>query len=59
MVPIWLLSIIRHLVFRGPQKGTTILTTTRIDAVPVLTLIIPGQGLQNLTVDELQASDSA
>ena len=30
MVPFWILSIIRHLVFRGPQKGIIILTTTQV-----------------------------
>ena len=30
MVPFWVLSIIRHLVFRGPKRGAIILTTTHI-----------------------------
>ena len=29
-VPFWVLNIIRHLVFRGPKKGTIILTTTQM-----------------------------
>ena len=28
MVPFWLLSIIRHQVFRGPKTGAIIVTTT-------------------------------
>ena len=31
MVPFGLLIVIRHLVSRGPQKGTIILITTQID----------------------------
>ena len=30
MVPFWFLTIIRHLGFSGPKKGTIILTTTHI-----------------------------
>ena len=30
MVPFWVLSIIWHLIFRGPKKGTIILTTTHM-----------------------------
>ena len=30
MVPFWVPIIIRHLLFRVPQKGTLILTTTHI-----------------------------
>ena len=30
MVPFWVLSIIQELVFRGPRKGTILLTTTHI-----------------------------
>ena len=30
MVPFWVPSIIRHLLFRVPQKGTLILTTTHV-----------------------------
>ena len=30
MVPFWILSIVRHLVFEGAQKGTIILTTTQL-----------------------------
>ena len=29
MIPFWLLNIIRHHLFRGPQKGTRILRTTQ------------------------------
>ena len=32
MVPSWVLNIIRHLIFRVPQKGTIILTTTQYDS---------------------------
>ena len=32
MVPFWVLIIIRHLLFRVPQKVTIILTTTHIKA---------------------------
>ena len=32
MVPFWVLIIIRHLLFRVPQKGAIILTTTHIEA---------------------------
>ena len=30
MVPFWVLMIIRHLIFRVPQKGAIILTTTHM-----------------------------
>ena len=30
VIPCWFLSIIRHLVFRGPQRGTKIWTTTQV-----------------------------
>ena len=30
MVPFWIPIILRHLIFRVPQKGTIILTTTHI-----------------------------
>ena len=35
VVPFWVCSIIRHLVFRGPKEGTMILTTTHILQVRV------------------------
>ena len=30
MVSFWVLNIMRHLVFRGPKKGTIILTTAHV-----------------------------
>ena len=33
MVPFWVLSIIRHLIFRGPKKGTIFLTTSHIGSM--------------------------
>ena len=35
MVLFWVLSIIRHLVFRGPKKGTIILTTNHLSHEPL------------------------
>ena len=35
-VPLWVLNIIRHLLFRVPKKGTLILTTTRMEALSSL-----------------------
>ena len=44
MVPFGLLRILRHLVFRGPKKGTTILTTTHIEYVTLEILHTLGLG---------------
>ena len=30
MVPFWVPNILRHLIFRVPQKGTIVLTTTHM-----------------------------
>ena len=35
MVPFWAPNIVRHLIFRVPQKGTLILTPTHMQ-VPIL-----------------------
>ena len=32
MIPFWVRNIIRHLIFRVPQKGTLVLTTTHMIA---------------------------
>ena len=36
VVPFWVLNFIRHLVFRGPKKGTIISTTIHIDINPMV-----------------------
>ena len=44
MAPFWFLNVIRHLLFRGPKKGTIILTTTQIG----ITVIVPHHSLRRL-----------
>ena len=52
MVPFWVLIIIRHLIFRVPQKGAIILTTTQMSSCmnPQVLAKSPNFGL-NLRAD--------
>ena len=53
MVPFWIPSIIRHLIFRVPKKGTIILTTTHVsprqpDHAPKVNAFRPGLGASEI-----------